>query len=378
VRLTATAAAAIPGGPRDGQHGLEEPAIETSVVVVGASSRNGIQATSAMRMAKDFDSQSSYGLAEKCRPSGGFLWSQRCRLQPGRATVGKVGVERDLRGRNAMKSLWFLPALLLLMTSCGGGGGEPVPTAEALCDGSEGLRVRIALEGGGPDAYGSYIRINHGYQVLEIDGHCSYWMNAGWGFNVPQFRDRGWRTGTLDAATAAALQSALPLADLSRLADCVGQGVPDAPSRTVRTARSSAGCGGSGPSFDAAWAVVTVTVERLWPRSTPVDGAIRVSAREYSVPPGVHKPYAWPLAALSPFLRANSPAPTVEAHTLVTDPESTRKLRALRETYVSESSLTAGGFPGWDGMVVSDGTITAVTFMRDALPYEDQAGNPPF
>lgn len=280
-----------------------------------------------------------------------------------------------------MKSPQFLAAALLsLLASCGGADAEVATTSNPLCDGSDGLRVRIALEGGGPDTYGSHIRINHGFQVLAIDGHCSYWMNSGWELNLFDSRDRGWRTGTLDPATAAALEGALPLADLTRLADCVGGGASDAPARIVRTAGSQAVCGGSGPRFDAAWAVVTATADKLWPRSTALDGALRVSARDIAPPPGSghHEPYAWPLGGLTPFLRANSAGTPEDVHTLVTEPESARKLRTLRETYLSDRSMPGGGFASWDGLVVSDGIITAVTYMRDALPYEDQAGHPPF
>jgi hypothetical protein len=241
------------------------------------------------------------------------------------------------------------------------------------------LRVRIATEGGEPDEDGSYIRINHGFQVLAIDGQCSYWMNS-WDINVPQFRDRGWRTGTLDPATATTLQTALPLADLTRLADCVSSGVIGATARTIHTASGRAQCDGTGPRFDAAWAVVTATANRLWPLSTPMAGGIRVSARERSPSPsaGDHKPYVWPLGALTPFLQPNGAGAANDTHTLVNDPESAAKLRALRETYLSDRAASGAGFSGWAGVWVSDGTIAAVAFMRDALPYEDQAGHYPF
>jgi hypothetical protein len=62
----------------------------------------------------------------------------------------------------------------------------------------------------------------------------------------------------------------------------------------------------------------------------------------------------------------------------VSDPESAAKLRALRETYLSDRAASGAGFSGWAGVWVSDGTIAAVAFMRDALPYEDQAGHYPF
>jgi hypothetical protein len=299
-----------------------------------------------------------------------------------------------------MKSLLLVPvALLPWMVSCAekprggspadaattamlrdGSPGDAAAVSAMLCDGRDGLRVRISLEGGEPDQTGSYIRINHGFSVLEIDGQCGYSMNSGWQFNLPQFRDRGWRTGTLDRATAAALQSALPLADLRGLADCVASGVIGASGRMIRTATSQASCDGTGPRFERAWAVVTATADQLWPRSSPMDGPIRVSARETAPPPGTgdHQPYVWPLGPLSPFVQADSAGLAADAHTLVSDPESARRLRALRETYLADRALSEAGFSGWNGVRVSDGTITAVTFMRDALPFEDQAGHPPF
>ena len=305
-----------------------------------------------------------------------------------------------------MSSLRFLPVVLPLMVTCGraadpvgtpeaphdgapaevaapeaphdGSPAEVAAAPEALCDGSSRLRVRIALEGGGPDVDGSYVRINHGFQALVIDGHCSYWMNAGWELNRPLSRDRGWRTGTLDPASATALQGALPLADLTKLADCSSSQVLDAPARTVRTASTKAECGGSGSRFDAAWAVVTATAEQLWPRSTPMDGAIRVAARDVGVVPGSHAPYPWPLGKLQPFLLSLAPGGVSDANTLVTDVASARQLRALREQYLSERSMAGGGFSNWDGPLVTDGTTTAFVFMRDALPYEDEGGRFPF
>jgi hypothetical protein len=112
-----------------------------------------------------------------------------------------------------------------------------------------------------------------------------------------------------------------------------------------------------------------------------MDGALHVSAVVSGFDPssGSAMAYPWPLAMpLSDFLLD----PGIDgsnlimrgASKLVADPDSTSRLRALRERYLADRDAQPGLYANWDGLETTDGVTSAVLYMRDAMPYEDGSG----
>ena len=99
---------------------------------------------------------------------------------------------------------------------------------------------------------------------------------------------------------------------------------------------------------------------------------------DQSAPTGVI-PYGWPLAdALDVYLlnpgKDGSNLFMGGVSWLISDPDSTAKLRAMRDMYLSERGAAPGSYANWDALKATDGTTTALIYMRDSLPYEDAKG----
>jgi hypothetical protein len=274
--------------------------------------------------------------------------------------------------------------LLLALVACQGNDSAE-PQAARLCDGHSGLRLHVfAVSRGDGEVGGSTVRVQHGHRAFAVDGACNYWVNAGW-FEDALFRDREWRTGTLQAAEAVALEAVAPLANLQALEDCVddsGVATAHVPVMGLTTRDSGALCVGSGARFFAAWKVIGDIIPQLWTRGLPLEGDLRLSAVPVT-DPGGRPPYQWPLEAPVMAFVVEGPAGGAAASAggnsvLVSHPDSTRKLRALRAQYLSERGAGMSGFANWDGLMVMDRGDTASIYMRDVLPYEDELGRWPF
>lgn len=255
---------------------------------------------------------------------------------------------------------------------------------EPLCDGSSTLRLQVFVEAQfGREQRGSAVRVENGHLLFSVDGLCSYWMSAGWISESDNLsRDRGFRSGKLPDETRRILEEILPLSGLGTLNDCVVMpGLFDASVRTYRSARSVARCGTSGERFDTAWRALQSLTRELWPRATPLEGEIRVSAVETSAEFSVREPFQWPIQEpVATFIlddaNMNEFAPGVSK--LVSDLGTAALLRRLRDQYIEERAATPGLFSNWDGLKVTDGVQTAFVYMRDVLPYEDKRGLLPF
>jgi hypothetical protein len=246
--------------------------------------------------------------------------------------------------------------------------------SQPLCDGMPHLRL-WALILPGNELRGSLVRVENGSPMLSVDGTCAYWIGGGW-YEDPLSRDRPFRTGTLSAAEVSAIESGLPLDDLSPLGDCPPPppGLFDVGTRSIRTATPTASCMTNGTRFDPAWATLEALARTLWDRGTPLDGALHVSAASgggQARPPA----YAWPLASpLSGFVLADADLTKIGVSHLVDDPDAARSLRGLRDQYLSDRDAQPGLYVNWDGLTATDASGTAFVYMRDAIPYEDAQG----
>lgn len=257
-------------------------------------------------------------------------------------------------------------------------GSDAATVRQPLCDGVQHLRIAVAYVGGGPPPPGSTVRSENGYSLFAVDGTCSYFIAGGW-TDAPSGTDFPVRTGKLSDADARVLEDALPLGDNGALGGgCAPAVIPDAPDRVIRTETAPDPCGqlplssAARMRFDAAWMTVGTIGGRLWEDGTPMDGALHVSAVPTSA---ASRPtvYAWPIALpLSGFVINSSDWYKSGVSRLVDDPAAARQLRALRDQYLSDQAELPGGFGG--DMQATDQSITAVVYMRDAIPYEDARG----
>lgn len=279
-------------------------------------------------------------------------------------------------------------AVAFTCIACGGANHSAAPAeggdAEAapICDGSASLRLRIFIEPqNARELRGGIVRVENGYPSLMIDGSCGYWISGGW-IEEPLSRDLGWRRGHLDAELESELRKVVPIGNLATLEDCKFSTAADVPTRSLRAATSRARCIEGGSRFEAAWSWVMLHAPDLWRQGVPLDEGIRVEAvspnggdhsESYVWPPGM------PLAALilSDVESGADPALASGVSALVTDLVRARALRALRAQYIADRTASPGLF--FDGQKMTDEDDTSATvFMRDQLPYEDNAGLLPF
>jgi len=260
------------------------------------------------------------------------------------------------------------------------GTAEPDARGGTLCNGEQHLRLWALIGGGGMEAAASYVRIENGLPVITIDGTCTYWVGGGWSEDALS-EDRPFHTGRLSDADVRAIEESVPLDDIATLSDCEPNvTVPDGPTFIIRTAKALATCGGittpshPGTRFLAAWATMQTIARASWQAGAPVDGALHVSAVSVSSA-GMPPPYAWPIAApLDTFVPAAGDLFKSGVSRLVDDPDSARKLRAMREQYLAD--WTAQPMPGVaNALAATDQSgLAFLVYMRDAIPYEDAQG----
>ena len=261
----------------------------------------------------------------------------------------------------------------------GDAGNDAGTVRQPLCDGIEHLRVAVAYVGGGPGARGSTVLSENGYALLAIDGACAYWIAGGWG-EEPSGTELPVRTGKLSDADARVLEDALQLGDIDAPGGaCASAAAPDAPGRLILTKMTDVICerplmsAAASMAFNATWTTFASVAPRLWKDGAPVEGPIHVSAVPGSAGPASFTVYPWPLALpLGSFVLDSSDWSKRGVSRLVDDPDAARQLRVLRDQYLRDRSAQPGRFG--DGLLVTDQSTTAVIYMRDAIPYEDERG----
>jgi hypothetical protein len=277
--------------------------------------------------------------------------------------------------------------VVALAAGCAGSGGGTFRDAEkpggdsataeppaGLCDGSARMRLRFAtLARNERELPGSIVRVENGFPSLLLDASCNYYMSGGWAEPGDALgRDRGVRRGKLDGADLEALGRELPLGRLDRLSDCSDAAeMIDGSPRTIADGSGTASCAGRGASFDAAWNWIASRAAKLWAASAPMSGDVWLSA--VVVKDGDDSPaFEWPLAEpLRSFIIPENALFESGVSRRVSGPEA-QALRRLREDYLSARTKAPAGF--YDGQKMSNGGLSAVVYLRDALPYEDERG----
>ena len=273
--------------------------------------------------------------------------------------------------------------LLLLLTvpfslsACEYDRATKVSGGGPLCDSASGLRLRVYGEAqSSREVNGSAVRVENGLPSLAVDGSCRYWINAGWTEDALA-RDRGWRTGILPGEISAALDTAIGSGNLGNLDDCPSAtAVADSTPRMIANAGRAVRCVSSGRGFEAAWSVVSKHSTRLWSAGTPVTEGIHIVATLVpDQPPNAAAPLLWPSSVLlSSFLLPDPSLLTLVGVSQGVSTTDASWLRMLREQYLRNRSTTPDAYLTWDGPIVTDGQITALLFLRDALPFEDGKG----
>lgn len=258
-----------------------------------------------------------------------------------------------------------LAVLVLVGVGCGSEAAVP------LCDGSQGLTLRVFVSGNpGQEVLGSAVRVENGYPSFAVDGQCRYFISGGWGVNA-QGRDEGWRQGMVDAALRGKLERMAGMEDLRTLNDCGSSELIDSGPLVIANTRSSLRCTGS--QGRRVTAVFDAVDPALWAQGAPLDQALHITAWEGLGGRALEARYAWPNElALQDYFEADTNVFFEEpvGNSRLVPATDAGPLRSLRERYLSDTR----GMPSLDGIPVRDGDLSAAVFVRDALPYEDERG----
>lgn len=278
-------------------------------------------------------------------------------------------------------------AVVALAVGCAGSGGGTFSSPEkpmvdsatqqqpaGLCDGSARMKLGFAtLAQNDRELRGSIVRVENGFPSWVLDASCNYYMSGGWAEPSDALaRDRGVRRGKLERSRVEVLQRELPLGGLDALSDCsAAPGSFDGNTRIISDGQSTASCAGSGAAFDAAWGWVQTRAVELWAAGAPMNEDVWLSA--VAVNDGDDsQTFAWPAAEpLRTFLLPESAWFESGVSRRVSGLDA-QKLRGLRDAYLSARTRSPSAF--YDGQKMSDGTLGALVYLRDALPYEDEHG----
>lgn len=267
----------------------------------------------------------------------------------------------------------LLQALLpLALAGCGADAPE-VP----LCDGSDGLTLRVFFDGESNGVTGGTVRVENGFPSFAVDGQCRYFMSGGWrgAGSARQPNDEGWRQGTVDDDLRRMLENAAGWEDMSRRADCAAfSGASDASPLIVANTRSAAVCAGQlGRSLTSLLEALNERAAQLWAQGQALDQDLHVAAvKDYVADAEPLPRYTWPgVLPLRDYLLDNAALSAPGRSKRVAAAEA-GPLREIRERFVLASRRRYTGISG--GMQMSDGETTAAVYLRDALPYEDELG----
>jgi hypothetical protein len=241
---------------------------------------------------------------------------------------------------------------------------------EAICDGSEDLR--LGMRGGGGWIFGLGVRVQLGRDFLYVRGDCRYWVQPG---ELPPAGEVDMvRAGTLDEAQAQALAEQLHYGLWAGVAGHYGDNdTQDGNTVTIFDQDETLSCYGACP--EAPDFVHDLTVERqalldeLWAGGEAVEGPLRVAAA--ALDEGVQvSAVEWTVAELD---LASIAVPIEDAYTgdpsvLIDDPNTVAALRAFRDAHIQAMA---------EDFYVDAGGIVYAFDLRDVLPVEAAEGGIP-
>jgi hypothetical protein len=240
-----------------------------------------------------------------------------------------------------------------------------------LCDGSAGLTLRVFYEGGG-QPLGSAVRLENGAPSFAVDGRCGYFISGGWAGSEASTEDYGWRSGRLDPDLRRMLERTTGKLDLESLACGAFDRAADASSLVIANTRSAVSCATqSAPAVSALLVLLRESSGRLWQEGQPLAQDLHVSVWEGGDREEI-QPYSWPSALpLRDYFEPPLSFSVGGSKRVLAS--NAPPLRDLRERFLTDRRLVPTLDNG-EGILVTDGEVTARLFMRDALPYEDDRG----
>lgn len=282
--------------------------------------------------------------------------------------VHEAGAARGAPARRATSILQ--PLLALALAGCGSAEPE-VP----LCDGSDGLTLRIFADGESNGVTGGTVRVENGYPSFAVDGQCRYFISGGWRGTERQGRDEGWRQGTVDADLRRTLESVGGWKDMSGRDDCESYStLPDAPTLVVANTHSALVCpGGQGRRVGSMFEVINERASKLRMQAQALDQDLHVVAVQDYVADGEPFPrYDWPGEAPLRDYVLDHEVLSDRGQSTCVDAADAGPLREIRERFLLAGRARYTGIIG--GIQMSDGVTSAAVYLRDALPYEDERG----
>ena len=283
---------------------------------------------------------------------------------------------RAPRCRNgAASAALSLGAMAIAVGGCGAAEAPRVP----LCDGSEGLTLRVFVAGPpGREGRGGAVRIENGFPSFAVDGQCRYYIGGGWGATLQdQGRDQGWREGVLDAELRESLEQTAGYEDLQEINDCGANDVDDTSHLIVANSRSSLRCSGEqGKRVTAIFQLVEGHARKLRETGHPREGAMHVVAGSSEYFPGPYPVYPWPTGLIlrDYFNDEATNSDFAIGYSKLASGTDASQLRSAREAYLIDTAPgTSVAYYG-SGIPMTDGELDAQVFLRDALPYENARG----
>lgn len=238
----------------------------------------------------------------------------------------------------------------------------PPPLGDAICDGSNDIRLAFTVEGGGLVELSFYFTNPHGFSYAFVDGQCRFYA----GGNAM----KGIHTGTLTAAQAEQFASDIHWRGFLDIAGPSQGGCPDGSTISIFVPGASSACTCGCPIGSPRSAAITQAatwMEMLAGMGSPLDRPLHAMAIPTTGAAIMGNPSAWPLArAMSDIpglIVSESTMPTADSGAAFTDMLDVAMLRALRAAALS-AYANASSVPVQNA---GDTAIFAL-YVRDDLP----------
>lgn len=239
-----------------------------------------------------------------------------------------------------------------------------------ICDGSDELRVRYRVIGGGPTAPGEATFVENGFRWFAIDGKCRYWVYPGDSGPHGVFSDT--RKGVLRDSEAAKLADDIDFFPSTGFTSSE-EGLADASTRQLSTIWGESSCYGRCGAEDqeAVLKAAEDWLSRLYEEGEPVNNGLRATVWAFAkdAPAREHPTKPFP-AELLPYVKAANEEPR-PFETFVVPSSLEASFREYRDEY---RSLPRDEF--WYRYIPledEDGRRYELRF-RDRVPLEDESG----